>query len=295
MSLSSIVPLEFSDNLKFYKYQALGNDFIIVDCLKQKIKTDSIGAKKLCDRKFGIGADGVLYLLPSKIADFRLKIINADGSEAEMCGNGIRCLAKHLYDYKYVKKKKLSIETLAGKIQTESFFRKGKFHKVKVNMGASIFERNKIPMLGEGEDTDEVIEINNEKFCGIGVSVGNPHFVIFENEVRDIDAIRKIGAVIESHKIFPNRTNVEFAQLISNREARVVVYERGCGITLACGTGACAVAVAGVIKEKLKADAPITVHLLGGDLEIIVSRNLKSIEMIGSAERVYEGKANEKF
>ena len=281
--------------MKFYKYQALGNDFIIVDCLKQKIKMDSVDARKLCNRKFGVGADGILYLLPSKIADFRMRIINADGSEAEMCGNGIRCLARYLYDCKHTKKKKLMIETLAGKIQTESFFKNGKFHKVKVNMGAPIFERSRIPMLGEGKDTDEIMEINNEKISGTGVSIGNPHFVMFDKKIRDMDRIKEIGAAIESHKIFPNRTNVEFAQLISDKEARAVVYERGCGITLACGTGACAVAAVGVIKGKLKADAQITVHLLGGDLEIVVSRDLKKVEMIGSAEKVFEGEIHEKF
>jgi diaminopimelate epimerase len=224
-----------------------------------------------------------------------MRIINADGSEAEMCGNGIRCLVKYLYDCKHPKKKKLMIETLAGKIQTESFFKNGKFHKVKVNMGDPTLERRKIPMLGKGKDTDESVEINNEKISGTGVSIGNPHFVIFDKKIRDMDKIKEIGAAIESHKLFPNRTNVEFVQVISDKEVRAVVYERGCGITLACGTGACAVVVVGVVKGKLKADVPIIVHLLGGDLEIIVSRNLKRVEMIGSAEKVFEGEIHEKF
>jgi len=271
----------------FWKMHGLGNDYIVIDNRDARIIEDDLGriARRLCRRRFSIGADGLLLLYNSSVADVMMRIFNADGSEAEMCGNGIRCVAKYCYENSIVSKTEMRIETLAGvkkirlKIDAD-----GKVRTVTVNMGKPILKREEIPVLGEGECIDEPLEINGNHFKVTCLSVGNPHCVIF---VDDVDAfpVEIFGPKIENHRLFPNRINVEFVQVIKRDELKMRAWERGVGETLACGTGACASVVAGNLLGKT--DRVCTVHLLGGDLNINYRNN--NILMTGPAEKAFEG------
>jgi len=263
----------------------LGNDYIVIDNRDNAIGEDELSglARKLCERRFSVGADGLLLLYGSKIADAKMRIFNADGSEAEMCGNGIRCFAKYCYENKIVKKKEQSVETLAGIKTVWLTISKGEAKEAKVDMGSPILERGSIPMLGRGTCINEDLAVDGGKFKVTCLSLGNPHCVIFVDNVKKF-SVEEIGPKIERHQLFPHRVNVDFVQVLSKEELSVRVWERGCGETLACGTGACASVVAANLLKKVSSKA--TVHLLGGNLQIEYSGN---ILMTGPAEKVFEG------
>jgi len=271
--------------MQFWKMHGLGNDYIVIDNRDQKI-TDHHApqlAESLCARRFSVGADGLLLVDPSKGVDVKMRIFNADGSEAEMCGNGIRCFSKYCYENGIVTKTEFKIETLAGVKPIWLTLDHGEVSSVKVDMGAPSWQRASLPMIGEGQCINENIEVGNRLYTVTCVSMGNPHCVTF---VGDIEAfpVYTVGKLIENHKAFPRRTNVGFVQVDSRTELTVRVWERGCGETLACGTGACAAAA---VANKLdKVDKKVTVHVLGGDLQIEVG---DTILMSGSAEKVFEG------
>lgn len=272
--------------MEFTKYTGLGNDFIFLDGTTALSVQDPFTlAKRLCNRRLGIGADGLVLLLPSRKADVRMRIINSDGTEAEMCGNASRCVPLHLLLKEPSKKTKISLETLAGIIQTEVIdFDKG---LIRVNMGFPRLTRKEIPMAGNAQDTviGVVAEVSGRQWVGTAVSMGNPHFVIFVEDISQVDVARW-GAQLEEHPLFPRKTNVEFVQILDEKNVRMRVWERGAGITQACGTGACATAVACVLNHKTK--NRLTVHLDGGDLKIEWP-DQKEIWMTGPASRVFTG------
>ncbi len=267
--------------IPFTKMHGLGNDFVIVNCLETNlVRNPEQFSKTVCRRQFSIGADGVILILPSKKADFRMRIMNADGSEAEMCGNGIRCFAKYLADRKITDKTKFTVETLAGIITPEI---RGRY--IKADMGEPVLERSKIPMKGApGTVIDETLKLKDRTVNVTAVSMGNPHAVIFV-ETFNIP-LQELGREIEMHPSFPNKTNVEFAQVINKRELSMCVWERGVGVTMACGTGACATLAAAVLNGKSNRKA--TLHLLGGDLEIEWADN-NHIYLTGPAEEIFSG------
>jgi len=277
--------------INFVKMQGLGNDFILIDCLNKLLDDKfflSYSVKKLCNRNFGIGADGLILILPSSKADLQMRIFNFDGSEAEMCGNGIRCFAKYVYENKIVTKSKFIVETLAGIIIPELIIANKKVSGVKVDMGIPKLRRREIPMIGEDSPTiiDETLKINpGQIFKVTCVSMGNPHCVIFTDDVKSI-AVSKIGPQIENHSLFPERINVELIQILNKKEIDLRVWERGVGETLACGTGACAALVAAVLNKKTDREA--TIHLPGGNLDIQWSDD-GHVYMIGPAEVVFKG------
>jgi len=280
--------------ISFVKMHGLGNDFILIDCLNKSFGDSSFLSylsKKLCDRNFGIGADGLILILPSSKADLRMRIFNFDGSEAQMCGNGIRCFAKYAYENKIISKNKFAIETLAGIITPELIFQdleNKKVSKIKVNMGTPKLRRREIPMNGEDTPTviNETLKINPEQTFKITcVSMGNPHCITFVNDVQSVP-VDKIGPKIENHPLFPEKTNVEFIQILNRKEINFRVWERGVGETLACGTGACAALVAAVLNKKT--DRKATIHLPGGDLDTQWIEN-GSVYMTGPAELVFKG------
>lgn len=253
--------------MKFTKWQGIGNDFVIVNGFEEKIEDYASKAIAVCDRHFGIGADGLVSALPSKIADFRMRIFNSDGSEAEMCGNVTRCFARYVYESGLTKKTELSIETLAGIIKPKLLFEKGKVSAIRVDMGEPKLKRGLIPMAGdpEAKAVDELLTVGDASYRFTGINMGNPHCVIFMDEVEDLD-LKAVGQPIEVHPMFPRKTNVEFVKVIDRQTLRMRVWERGAGITLACGTGTCATAVAAVLNGKT--GRTVTVHLDGGDLLI---------------------------
>jgi diaminopimelate epimerase len=270
--------------MKFAKMEGLANDFILTHTVPEDT-CDSIQQKALqwCDRRRGIGADGVILILPSKIADYRMRIFNADGSEPEMCGNGIRCFALYLKKMGLWDKPRLSVETISGIVGTEFFG-----ENIKVNMGPPILEAPRIPVAKEsGQAIMEQIVVDDEYFFITAISMGNPHAVVYADELTD-DLVNRIGKKIESHPFFPKRVNVEFIKVLSDSEIQMRVFERGCGETMACGTGACASVVSGIINKKH--GKKITVHLLGGDLFIEWDGSLQqSVYMTGPARWVFEG------
>lgn len=272
--------------MEFTKYTGLGNDFIFLDGrTAQNVQDASALAKYVCDRRKGIGADGLILLLPSKSADIRMRIINSDGSEAEMCGNASRCVPLHLLTKGETDKEQITLETLAGYIQTEVVDRaKG---LVRVNMGMPRLTRAEIPMEGPAQQRaiGVLLEINGQKWEGTAVSMGNPHFVIFVDDICSIE-LEKWGPKIETHPLFPRKTNVEFVQILDDKNVRMRVWERGAGVTQACGTGACATAVACVLNHKT--DNEMVVHLDGGDLKIEWPEQ-KAIWMTGPAKKVFTG------
>jgi len=280
--------------INFVKMHGLGNDFILIDCLSKSLGDTSFLsclAKKLCNRNFGIGSDGLILILPSSKADLRMRIFNYDGSEAQMCGNGIRCFAKYTYENKLISKNKFKVETLAGIITPELIFqdlKNKKVLKVKVDMGTPKLRRREIPMTGEDTPTvvDETLEINSgQTFKITCVSMGNPHCIVFVDDVQSTP-VKEIGPKIENHPLFPEKTNAEFIQIINNKELNFRVWERGVGETLACGTGACAALVASVLNKKTDREA--TIHLPGGDLYIHWADD-EHIYMTGPAELIFKG------
>jgi diaminopimelate epimerase len=269
----------------FWKMQGLGNDYIVVDSKKQRISEQQIPklAKKLCQRRFSIGADGLLLVCPSNVADVKMRIFNADGSEAEMCGNGIRCFSKYCYENGIVLKNAFNVETLSGIKQIWLTIKGSEVYSVKVDMGAPNWERSALSIQGQGTFINETLEIDNKPYTITCLSMGNPHCIIFVEKVEEFP-VNIIGPIVENYKAFPYRTNVAFVQILNRNELKVRVWERGCGETLACGTGTCAAVAAA--NRLGRVDNNVTVHLLGGDLKVEVG---KTLLLIGAAEKVFEG------
>ena len=280
------------ENLEFEKYHGLSNDYILINDTQWKIPENKKRdlAIKLCEFHTSIGGDGLIFISESDKADIRMRIFNNDGSEAEMCGNGIRCFSKHVYERAIVKKKEINIETLKGIMVAQLNVVNDIVKSVKIDMGAPILECEKIPVTASKNETyclNESIEILDKKFNFSAVSMGNPHAVIFiEDQLNDED-LNKYGEVIEPHERFPKKVNVEFVKVLSETEGVLRVYERGVGITKSCGTGTCAAVVAGVKLGKFKKKAPITVHNDGGDL--IITFTGETVFMEGPVERVFKG------
>lgn len=271
----------------FWKYHGIGNDFVLVDGMDGTVKIDTEWCKKVCRRNFNVGADGVLYVMPSEGTDLNMRIINADGTEAEMCGNGIRCVAKHAYDHGLVKDQVFSIHTSAGEKDARvTLGEDGKVSTVSIDMGAPILNGKSIPIDHNGRFVDEPFVIGSLRIRGTAVSMGNPHFVTF-TELND-ETVNRLGPELEKHEFFPNKTNVEFCRMKEGK-IYVRVYERGAGWTLACGTGASAVTVAAALIGLVPFDEPIDVHLPGGWLKVTVARDLGYVIMEGPAEFVFKG------
>ncbi|SFR07594.1 MULTISPECIES: diaminopimelate epimerase [unclassified Paenibacillus] len=275
--------------MEFTKMNGLGNDFIVWFGHQDLPSDASELAVRLCDRHFGIGADGLVYILPSQKADFCMRIINSDGSEAEQCGNAIRCAAKYVYDRKHINREQITIETLgAGVQQVELTVENGLVRMVKVDMGEPILEGLKIPTtLDLSSVINEPIEAGGSGFRFTAVSMGNPHCVIYVEDAPSFD-LEAWGSKLECHPLFPKKTNVEFATVRSRKHIDMRVWERGAGPTLACGTGACATLVASVLNGY--SDRHAIVSLKGGDLDIEWSEDDNHIYMTGPAEIVYEGR-----
>ena len=274
----------------FYKYHGLGNDFIVLEDFDGKAPKGADIARRHCHRRFGIGADGILYLSGSNKADAMMRVLNSDGSEAEMCGNGIRCAAKHLYDFGIVKKRRMRIETLAGIKEIECDVEAGQVTGVTVDMGVPMLDCEKIPMACRGRFISEQLDVDGRYITGTAVSMGNPHFVILQ-PMSD-GARKEIGPRIERHPAFPRRTNVEFAD-IQPDHIDLQVYERGAEWTYACGTGACATVVAAVVNRLVPECKDTEVRLPGGSLWINVGERLSSVTMRGPAVKVYQGELPE--
>ena len=275
-------------NMKFTKMHGCGNDYVYVDCTNEMIENPSEVSKYVSDRHFGIGSDGLILICSSETADFRMAMYNADGSEGAMCGNGIRCVAKYVYDKGLTDKKNISIETKRGIKELELTVEDGKVSLVKVNMGAPILKAKDIPVYVDTEKCiDSDINVDGKDYKITCVSMGNPHAVTFIDEDVKTFPIEKIGPKFENHPMFPDRVNTEFVQVLNRHEVNMRVWERGSGETLACGTGTCATVVACVLNGLT--DDEVTVHLLGGDLFIKYDRENDTVWMTGPAVIAFEG------
>lgn len=273
--------------MKFTKMHGCGNDYVYINCFEETVENPTELAVKLSDRHFGIGSDGLILICPSETADFQMKMYNADGSMGEMCGNGIRCVAKYVYDHGMTEKTQITIETGAGVKTLDLTVEDGKVSMVRVDMGEPILEAEKIPVVSEKERViDEPIIVQGREWKMTCVSMGNPHAVVFITDTKNF-AIKEIGPCFENHKCFPKRINTEFVQFISRNEINMRVWERGAGETWACGTGTCASVMACILNGYT--DHKVLVHLLGGDLEIEYDETTNHIFMTGPATTVFEG------
>ena len=276
--------------MKFTKMQGLGNDYVYVNCFKETVENPSSVAKFVSNRNFGIGSDGLILICPSETADFQMVMYNADGSRGEMCGNGIRCVAKYVYDYGLTDKTRISVETLGGIKYLDLTVEDGKVRLVKVDMGEPHLAPEEIPIAMDDKDVgkviDEEIDVDGTVYHMTGVSMGNPHTVVYMDDLKGLE-IEKIGPKVESHPRFPQRINTEFAHVLDEHTVEMRVWERGSGETLACGTGACAVAVASILNGLTKRS--VTVKLLGGDLMIEWNEENGHVFMTGPAEVVFDG------
>ncbi|MBQ9658900.1 MAG: diaminopimelate epimerase [Clostridia bacterium] len=274
--------------MKFTKMQGIGNDYVYINAIEQKIEDPSKLANKISDRHFGIGSDGLILIRESDVADFRMQMFNSDGSEAEMCGNGIRCVGKFVYDKGLTNKETLKIETLAGIKILKLNIKDGKVDTVRVDMGEPILIPNEIPVISNEDIVKDLpIDIYDKSFKFTCVSMGNPHAVTFIKEnVQEYD-VSKYGKEIEVNKAFPKKTNVEFINVIDKKNIKMRVWERGAGETLACGTGACASTVAAILNGYT--DNTVNVELRGGILQIEWNKEDNHVYMTGSATNVFEG------
>lgn len=274
---------------EFMKWHGAGNDFVVVDCFKETVEKYAETAAAVCDRHFGVGADGLVLILPSETADFRMRIFNSDGSEAEMCGNVTRCVAKYAYESGLVKRTQIEMETKAGLIRPEVLLgADGKVERVRVNMGRPVLAAEDVPVRGFGRErvVAAPLAVAGETYAMTCVSMGNPHCVIFVDDISAVE-LAKIGPMIETHELFPKKTNVEFAQVLKEDEIRMRVWERGAAITLACGTGSCATLVAAVLNGKTGRRAALALD--GGRLEIEWSEADDCVYMTGPAALVFTG------
>ena len=274
--------------MKFTKMQGIGNDYVYVNCLQETIENPSELAKKISDRHDGVGSDGLIMINPSDKADFEMEMYNADGSRGEMCGNGIRCVAKYVYDYGLTDKTSISVETLAGIKYLDLTVEDGKVVLVKVDMGKPMLRPEEVPVVSEKEEViDEPITVDGQEYRMTCVSMGNPHAVVFiDQDVKEFP-LETVGVKFENHERFPKRVNTEFVNVLDRHTAQMRVWERGSGETLACGTGACAVAVACALNGLTEDE--VTVKLLGGDLQIKWDREKNTVYMTGPAEVVFDG------
>ncbi len=286
--------------IDFEKMEGLGNDFILLDNRKESIaggdadeqkKIYADLARKLCSRNFGIGADGIILILPSESEDVGFRIFNADGSEAQMCGNGMRCFARHLFENGIMTQTRFNVETLAGKVVPELILNAdGSVQAICVDMGEPILEPQKIPFQSTDSQFQAInrpVTVNGTAFNLTAVSMGNPHAVIFVDNVTDTE-VETYGRAIENHPLFPEKTNVEFIEVVDPRKMKMRVWERGAGETLACGTGACAALVAANLNGKTGREA--TIHLRGGDLTIEWRESNNHIYKTGPATSVFKGR-----
>lgn len=274
--------------IKFTKMHGLGNDYVYIDCTKRlKIRNEAELAKLISNRHFGIGSDGMILICRSDVADFKMKMLNSDGTEAEMCGNGIRCLGKFVYDRGLTRKKELQIETLAGIKKLKLNIKEYKVVEVEVDMGEPILEANKIPVLSTKYPVKNLlVKIEDREFYLTCVSMGNPHCVIMVKNLNSFD-VKRYGEILENYSIFPQRANIEFIQIVDKKYIKMRVWERGTGETLACGTGACAAVVACSLNNYIGRES--VVELLGGRLKIRWDLNNNHVYMTGPAETVYDG------
>ena len=273
--------------MKFTKMHGAGNDYVYVDCFKENVECPKELAIRISDRHKGIGSDGLVLIQSSDTCDFRMRMFNADGSEAQMCGNAVRCIGKFVYEKGYTQKQHITLETIAGIKTLELFLENGKVEKVKVDMGEPTLTTCKIPVRWtDNVLINQVIDFEPEKYALTCVSMGNPHAVIFTENIDKLD-LATIGRKIENHPMFPEKVNVEFVEILSPSHARMRVWERGSGETLACGTGACAVETAAVLNHLLERKAVIS--LSGGDLELEWNETNNHIYMTGDAVIVFEG------
>lgn len=303
--------------MKFTKMHGIGNDYVYVNCFEEKVENPSELAIKISDRHFGVGSDGLILIKPSEVADFCMEMYNADGSQSEMCGNGIRCVGKYVYDYGLTDKERISVETLAGIKYLDFKIEDGKVSLITVNMGSPELVPDKIPVdvsalnmntssmdasnmndsrtnasetdtkaSGLTQIVDEALEVDVREYKVTCVSMGNPHCITFVDDTASFP-LEVIGPKFESHKFFPNRVNAEFIQIISRNEVNMRVWERGSGETLACGTGACASTVACILNGLTEDE--ITLHLLGGDLKVRWDRDENVVYMTGPAKVVFDG------
>lgn len=273
--------------MKFTKMEGLGNDYVYVNCFRETVDNPSEVAKKVSDRHFGIGSDGLILIRPSEVADFRMDMYNADGSQAEMCGNGIRCVAKYVYDYGLTDKTSISIETLAGIKYLDLQVTDGKVSLITVNMGSPELVPDKIPVISDSKRVvDEPIEVGGTTYKMTCVSMGNPHCIVFVEDTASFP-LETVGPLFENHERFPKRVNTEFIQLLDRKTVNMRVWERGSCETLACGTGACASAVACILNGLTEDE--ITLHLLGGDLIVRWDQEKNLVYMTGPARVVFDG------
>lgn len=278
--------------MKFTKMHGIGNDYVYVNGLKETIENKPAMVRFVSDRHTGVGSDGLIIINKSDVADFEMEMYNSDGSRAEMCGNGIRCVGKYVYDYGLTDKKELAIETLGGIKYLKLTVEQGKVQEVQVDMGEPILKPADIPVLSEKEPVlMEELEVDGEIYRVNCVSMGNPHAVIFvEEEVAGLP-LEKMGPKFENHARFPKRINTEFARVLDRKHIEMRVWERGAGETMACGTGACATAVAAILNNLT--DEEVTLHLLGGDLFIRWDRETNRVYMTGPAATVFDGELAE--
>jgi diaminopimelate epimerase len=287
-SKTRISRLECGIAMKFTKMHGIGNDYVYMDCFSQAPPIDPTRlALKISDRHFGVGSDGLILIMPSERADARMRMFNADGSEGEMCGNGVRCVAKYLYDRGLARKDKVTVETGRGVLSLALETAGGKVQRVRVDMGTPILKAAEIPSLLPGDPpVDAPIHLEDSTLTATAVSMGNPHAVIFVDSVRSFP-LEVIGPVLEHHGAFPRRVNVHVVEILNRGEVRMRSWERGSGLTLACGTGACAVCVAGVLTSRTK--RRVLAHLPGGDLELEWPEDQGSVFMTGPATEVFSG------
>ena len=280
------------DRLKFTKMHGAGNDYIYINCFEETVKNPEKLAIKVSDRHFGIGSDGLILISPSDKADFKMNIYNADGSEGMMCGNGIRCVSKYVYDNGMTDKDEISVETRSGIKLIKMNVENGKVVSARVNMGKPILEAEKIPTKFDGENViRQKLTIDEKEYEVTCVSMGNPHCIVYVDNVKDID-LEKIGPKFENNEMFPERINTEFVHVVSDTELDVRVWERGSGETLACGTGSCAVTVASVLCGYCKRNTEIKINLLGGTLTDIWTDG-GDVYMTGPAATVCTGEIEE--
>lgn len=274
-------------SMKFTKMHGIGNDYVYVNCFEETVDDPVKTAIAVSDRHFGIGSDGLILIKPSQVADGKMEMYNADGSQGAMCGNGIRCVAKYMYDHGLTDKTSISVETKSGIKYLDLTVADGKVTEVRVNMGAPILKAADIPVRADKEQlVGEPVEVDGRIWHITCVSMGNPHAVTYLDDVKHLE-IEKIGPKFENHSMFPDRVNTEFARVIDRRTVEMRVWERGSGETLACGTGACATAVASILNGYTEDE--VTVRLLGGDLKIFWDRKENTVYMTGSATTVFDG------
>ena len=274
--------------MRFTKMHGAGNDYVYVDCFTQAVPANVPElARQMSHRHFGVGADGLILIHPSGNADARMQMFNADGSEAEMCGNGIRCVAKYVFDHGHCPREELSIETGAGVLSLKLVVERGQVDQVRVDMGQPILEGSAIPTTWSGNSVvNQLLTIDDQDLEVTCVSMGNPHCVVFVESLTD-ELVLQVGPRIETAPEFPARVNVEFVEVLSRSEVRQRTWERGSGETWACGTGACAVCVAGVLTGRM--ERQVLNHLLGGDLELFWDETDSHVYMTGPAREVFEG------